>query len=370
MKVAFFHGLESSHQSEKSKFLLENFDSAFCPEMKYSDPSLFERILQEVKERKSDLLIGSSMGGWFAYCLSTLTKIPTLLFNPAFHSRSMKTFVDEGSLKSNHVVILGKSDDIIDPKISREWIAFNGKGKFEIHEENIGHRTPIEVFKKWVIFLSKNRRLTESFDRWCFEEWSTEAPLGTNWSFLPEEVIQTMIPNFLSKHPAIGGRLTVENEEEMKECMKIVSNSSESFEFLRRSSKEPHLLFTESLPFVNEQMSDECLSLWNLKENNKIVSIIKEEIRRPRPYWINPKIRVSKDLREDLSFSFPSGHATNARYVALSLSEKFPSLRNSLIELSNRIGRSRIELGVHFPSDVEAGFRLGDRLYEMKKKSI
>jgi alpha/beta superfamily hydrolase len=147
--IIFFHGLESSPSSNKSKYLETELD-AYCPEMNYHNPDIFNIILAEVKNKRPSLLIGSSMGGWFAYCISTLTGIPTLLFNPAFHSRRIDPSVHFGNHPSNHIIIFGKNDAVIDTSQSVGWINKNGIGSFEYHYENHTHRTPINSFKRWV----------------------------------------------------------------------------------------------------------------------------------------------------------------------------------------------------------------------------
>ena len=72
-RVAFFHGMESKPVSEKNKVLESEFSFVYAPPMNYRDPSLFRAVLNQVKESNIELLIGSSMGGWFAYCISSLT---------------------------------------------------------------------------------------------------------------------------------------------------------------------------------------------------------------------------------------------------------------------------------------------------------
>jgi hypothetical protein len=96
-----------------------------------------------------DLLIGSSMGGYFAYCLSTHLGVKTLLFNPAVHSRSIEPVVIMGSKESTHLVVLGNGDDIIRPELTEEF--FNKVGGTNIIiREDIGHIIPIEVFKNYI----------------------------------------------------------------------------------------------------------------------------------------------------------------------------------------------------------------------------
>jgi predicted esterase YcpF (UPF0227 family) len=117
--------------------------------MNYRDPGLFTEVLNQVKESNIELLIGSSMGGWFAYCISTLTGIPTLLFNPALHSRQFDPQIELGEVKSHHTVILGRHDEIIDPLHSLQWLAENKVNSSSWYVE-MEHRIPIEVFEKWV----------------------------------------------------------------------------------------------------------------------------------------------------------------------------------------------------------------------------
>jgi undecaprenyl-diphosphatase len=78
---------------------------------------------------------------------------------------------------------------------------------------------------------------------------------------------------------------------------------------------------------------------------------------RPEPFF---------DTRLPLSYSFPSGHAMLSFCLCLSAAALFSANRKSrLIQvviwifwvgLSGAIGYSRIYLGVHYPSDVLAGY--------------
>lgn len=156
--IAFFHGLESSSKSNKSEYLESEFD-AYCPPMNYRKPGLFDKTLNEIKNKKVNLLIGSSMGGWFAYCMSTLTGIPTLLFNPAMHSRSIQPAVNLGKKKANHTIILGKNDTEINPAQTVLWCDANGVGSFKYHYEDNRHQTPINLFKKYVDKYSVNENV-------------------------------------------------------------------------------------------------------------------------------------------------------------------------------------------------------------------
>ncbi|MDB4337519.1 phosphatase PAP2 family protein [bacterium] len=65
--------------------------------------------------------------------------------------------------------------------------------------------------------------------------------------------------------------------------------------------------------------------------------------------------------------SYPSGHTAQAFYIANVLSDMYPSLSDDFYRLAEMIANSRIDRGVHFPSDNEAGKLLADILYKRHK---
>lgn len=86
-------------------------------------------------------------------------------------------------------------------------------------------------------------------------------------------------------------------------------------------------------------------------------AIVKPIIGRTRPFVDHPEYR---DLgHRPSSPSFPSGHAATAAAGALALARVWPIAALPAWMLAALIAFSRIALGVHFPSDVLAGFLLG-----------
>ena len=127
--VLYFHGLESKPGGHKVHYLNYEVDFVKAPEMDYTDPNLFEDWLDYIEREEPDLIIGSSMGGYFAMLLATHTKTKVLAFNPALHSRT----------------ILGKKDDVIDPKKTlKELDKFDGLSVSI--EEKMAHRVPLPIF--------------------------------------------------------------------------------------------------------------------------------------------------------------------------------------------------------------------------------
>ena len=148
MKIAYLHGLESKVGGPKVDWLLLNGHNVISPKMDYSDVNTFRDTLHLLEMYKPDLIIGSSMGGWFGYWLSKLTGIDAVLFNPAMHGRIFEPKVNKrGRHKAYITVVLGSNDNIIDPIKSAKIL--NRKNVWIMNEDN-GHRTPLKIFKKYV----------------------------------------------------------------------------------------------------------------------------------------------------------------------------------------------------------------------------
>ena len=145
--VIYFHGLESKPGGIKVEFLDNTVDIVEAPAMDYTQKGIFNEWLEYVKTEKPNLIIGSSMGGYFALALASHTGIPVLVFNPAIHSRTFE--IDElrsGKERVKGLVVLGDNDDIVDP--SKTFSILKGNwNDLEIHiEKGMGHRIPLSVF--------------------------------------------------------------------------------------------------------------------------------------------------------------------------------------------------------------------------------
>jgi hypothetical protein len=342
-QVVFLHGLESNEMSDKAKWLKSNFNT-WAPKIDYKNPHVFQDLYNEIVRRNPRLIVGSSMGGWFAYAISTLTGIRTLLLNPAVHSRSMEPKgVHLGKTPSNHVVVLGKNDDLINPNVTKGWFAKNGIGEFHFNDENIGHRTPTAIMTKYI-------------DRAINEDWSTESPGdGAAINILPESVIDNLRQNFMASRPA-PGTLTV---EELKIVSNYTKNRNAEDERLAISVKEsPVDEFYKWLIVRGQKIKrSEIEEIWANKILIKLTDDLKDYYKRPRPYWLSGDI-IPVSGTEKSSWSFPSGHATGAYLIAIELTKKYPHLEAGLFSLAQNISLARVKSGVHYPSDIEGGREL------------
>lgn len=86
---------------------------------------------------------------------------------------------------------------------------------------------------------------------------------------------------------------------------------------------------------------------------------LKKAINRPRPYTTYPQLIEPYKFYVDKSF--PSGHTSLAFSTATAITLKYPKwyiIAPSYIWAAS-VGYSRMNLGVHYPSDVIAGAVLG-----------
>jgi membrane-associated phospholipid phosphatase len=90
-----------------------------------------------------------------------------------------------------------------------------------------------------------------------------------------------------------------------------------------------------------------------------LTQAIKYSVNRPRPITLNDPTITAYEGERDLSF--PSGHVSLAFSTATALCLKYPKwyviVPSSLWACS--VGYSRMNLGVHYPSDVLAGAVFG-----------
>lgn len=149
MKIVYLHGLESNVDQKDPKiiFLNDNFDEVFTPSINYKDKNTFAKLFSKIKAINPDLIVGSSIGGYFAYIIGSKLGIETLLFNPAVIGRAFDPIVDDTNLSgARHNVFLGKSDNVISGKDIKTYFDRKGIGSFKYNSYNGGHRVPKDTF--------------------------------------------------------------------------------------------------------------------------------------------------------------------------------------------------------------------------------
>ncbi|NWJ41553.1 MAG: phosphatase PAP2 family protein [Geothrix sp.] len=96
------------------------------------------------------------------------------------------------------------------------------------------------------------------------------------------------------------------------------------------------------------------------KDIKVVTDGLKKHFMRPRPYQADPRVRPAIEL--ETSPSYPSGHATRGLAYAMVLADLVPEWREALLAQGRLVGVDRVIGGVHYPSDIEAGQRLAEKL--------
>ena len=168
--ILYIHGFASCGDSNKTKLLREKFPKVLCPDVPV-DPDEAVMFLQKlVVANNVSLIIGSSLGGFYAAYLAEKFQIKTVLLNPSTQPFltlapyvgtntffcSEETFewtkehitklwsyaVSKNSIKAPVLVLLQKGDEVLDysqaAEVYKDYdvvIQENGNHRFENLDE-------------------------------------------------------------------------------------------------------------------------------------------------------------------------------------------------------------------------------------------
>ncbi len=99
------------------------------------------------------------------------------------------------------------------------------------------------------------------------------------------------------------------------------------------------------------------------------IQLLKKEFPRQRPFLYMKDI--SPCVPKEVTGAYPSGHSTIAKLYALILSDLYPNKRETLLKRADQIALDRVVVGMHHPTDIRTGKKLGELIYaELKKSKI
>lgn len=162
MNILYLHGMGSELNCPKVKHLRELGHIVSNPKIVYERKADFNNLLNLIKTGLFDIIIGSSMGGYFAYELGKHFDIPVLLLNPALHSRTLEPKVDTSGDEDPLVFLgVGEYDNVINYEKTLEILDDEAGCFFRSNywRGDHSHRTPVDFFAK--VFDNTLKRLTQ-----------------------------------------------------------------------------------------------------------------------------------------------------------------------------------------------------------------
>lgn len=84
---------------------------------------------------------------------------------------------------------------------------------------------------------------------------------------------------------------------------------------------------------------------------------IKTIYKRPRPFVADK--RVQPCIPKEPGYAYPSGHATFYSTTGTLLAALVPERRERLMQIGRAVATNRVSCAMHYPSDIDAGVRLG-----------
>ena len=98
-----------------------------------------------------------------------------------------------------------------------------------------------------------------------------------------------------------------------------------------------------------------------MKLSERIATYFKNQFERERPYDVDSELKPCAK-KPGGAKSYPSSHAAASKTGACVLAKIFPGKRKAILDYGHHLGELRAIVGVHHPSDVEAGQQLGQEV--------
>ena len=163
-------------------------------------------------------------------------------------------------------------------------------------------------------------------------------------------------------YPPPPANTSPKTESELKFLKFIIENFKIDSEKAKKLDKDFVKLFV-SYAKENDLSFDKSYIKNLVKDSAKLILRLKKAYDRPRPFQLGPvhgiEIPYDKEVQGGLGTartpSYPSGHAAQAYMIAGLLSKDNPDHHDKLMKMAEEVAFSRLQLGVHFPSDNEFG---------------
>lgn len=161
MNILYLHGLESKLSAPKRAILVQH-GTVYAPDMNYERERVQPMEILQRFNVEFNLVMGSSMGAFNAYCIALAIGRPALMFNPPLAKYKMPDLsnYEPSYTKGGYLMhfALGGRDEVVDPTETLDYLTkYLSELEMQIHiRPECGHRVPLEVFEDEVEKLFHN----------------------------------------------------------------------------------------------------------------------------------------------------------------------------------------------------------------------
>ena len=187
----------------------------------------------------------------------------------------------------------------------------------------------------------------------------------------PKYISNSLLPNFkqqLTPPPGKTDKAQQNDETELLALQKL------------RSSEDCKRATTEVMVSVNSffgppygpltsQTAKDLAPFFEQIRNDAdyYIQILKKEYPRQRPFLYMKDIKPC--VAKEVTGAYPSGHSTIAKLYALILSDMYPDKKMLLLKRADQIALDRVIVGMHHPTDIQTGKKLGELIHSELQKS-
>lgn len=155
-----------------------------------------------------------------------------------------------------------------------------------------------------------------------------------------------------------------QQKDEIDELLAWQSKRTEAQEKRCRAEAHVNAFYFSRVLGAHFDQHDLPITAQLLRDAASDVTEIDDDLKRhwnqPRPYLTDKRIEPCVPL--ETATSYPSGHAIRGIVWARILAEIFPEKTDALMSAGRQLGEDRIIAGMHYPSDVAAGQKLGETI--------
>jgi acid phosphatase (class A) len=166
-------------------------------------------------------------------------------------------------------------------------------------------------------------------------------------------------------------------QDELNELVSATQELSEAPEVLQEfyNYDQNLTLIIKKFLVAHKVPKDDAISLVDavIYDIQPLLLKLKYYFQRPRPYQLSYYYKlklIAFNSVSDQTPSYPSGHALQSKVLAYVIGDKYPKLYNKIHELADKIGNSRLYMGLHYQSDIDYANIVAEKIYENKELKL